>query len=76
LNETAYRQAKALYEARYIRLVHDFYLPKEDATGYLNTYAQKENGVWHAKNRSVRAFVDHYWNRYRKIGQETMPFED
>ncbi|NPA30105.1 MAG: invasion protein CiaB [Epsilonproteobacteria bacterium] len=76
LNETAYRRAKALYEARYIRLVHDFYLPKEDATGYLNTYAQKENGVWHAKNRSVRAFVDHYWNRYRKIGQETMPFED
>jgi len=74
LGEAAYRRAKALYEARYIRLVHGFYLPKKEAGGYLDTYVEKEKGVWHAKAPAVRAFVDHYWTRYREIGQETMPF--
>ena len=76
LSEEAYRKARALYEARYIRLVHDFYLPKADASGFLADYVQKDGGVWLPKNDKVHGFVDHYWDRYRQIGQETMPFEE
>ena len=75
LSMDAYRRTKALYQARYIRLVHDFYLPCEDAGGFLKSYLQKTDGIWHAKQNGVRRFVDHYWTRYQAIGQETMPFE-
>jgi hypothetical protein len=75
LGQEAYRKAKALYEARYIRLASAFYLPKKDASGFLAEYVEKSEGVWHARNEKVRAFCDHYWERNRAIGQETMPFE-
>jgi hypothetical protein len=76
LSQEAYRKAKALYEARYIRLAGTFYLPKKDASYFLADYVQKSEGVWHANNEKVRAFCDYYWERYRAIGQETMPFEE
>ena len=76
MGEDVYRKARALYEARYIKLVHDYYLPKADAGGFLADHVEKTEGVWHAKEPNVRAFVDHYWARYREIGQETMPFEN
>ncbi|BDY12825.1 invasion protein CiaB [Hydrogenimonas cancrithermarum] len=76
LSDGAYRRQKALYRARYIRLVHGFYLPKRDAGGFLASYVEKKDGVWLPKNETVRTFVDHYWNRYLEIGQETMPFEE
>ncbi|WP_457596881.1 invasion protein CiaB [Hydrogenimonas sp.] len=75
LGGEAYRKARALYEARYIRLVSHHYLPKTDAAGFLEAYLLKEAGCWHAKEPQVRAFVDHYWARYQEIGQETMPFD-
>ncbi|MCF6200807.1 MAG: invasion protein CiaB [Hydrogenimonas sp.] len=70
----AYEKQKSIYEERYMRLVRDFYIPKKDATGYLDRYVKKENGVWLPKDEKVRAFVEHYWSRYLQIGQETMPF--
>jgi len=75
LSEEAYRKQKALYQARYIRLAHEFYLPKRDASEFLASYVEKVDGVWLPKNDTVRAFVDHYWTRYLEIGQETMPFD-
>ncbi|WP_353661689.1 invasion protein CiaB [Hydrogenimonas sp. SS33] len=74
LTEEAYRRQKALYRARYIRLVHDFYLPKKDASGFLDAYVEKVEGVWLPRTGTVRDFVEHYWRRWQAIGQETMPF--
>ena len=75
LSADAYRKQQAIYRARYIRLAHEFYIPKRDAGGFLANYVQKSEGVWLPKNETVRIFVDHYWNRYLEIGQETMPFD-
>ena len=71
---SAYERDKTLYKERYLELIRDFYLPKKDAGAFLERYVQKEEGVWHPKAPAVREFVDHYWNRYLQIGQETMPF--
>ncbi|WP_300367895.1 invasion protein CiaB [Hydrogenimonas sp.] len=76
LGEDAYRKQKALYHARYIRLAHEFYIPKRDAGGFLANYVEKWEGIWLPKNERVRNFVEFYWGRYLEIGQETMPFED
>ena len=76
LGEDAYRKQKALYHARYIRLAHEFYIPKRDAGGFLANYVEKREGIWLPKNERVRNFVEFYWGRYLEIGQETMPFED
>ncbi len=70
----AYERQKVLYRERYIKLVRDFYLPKRDASGFLDEYVYKSEGVWHLKRDEAREFADHYWERYRRIGQETMPF--
>jgi len=74
LGEDAYRKQKALYQERYIRLAHKFYLPKQDASGFLANYVKKVDGIWLPKDERVRSFVDYYWARYLEIGQETMPF--
>jgi len=76
LSEDAYRKQKALYQARYIRLAHEFYLPKCDASGFLSNYVEKIDGIWLPKDDKVQMFVDHYWARYLEIGQETMPFSN
>ncbi|WP_456383419.1 invasion protein CiaB [Hydrogenimonas sp.] len=76
LGEEAYRKSRALYRARYITLVHDFYLAKRDAEEFLAKYVEKRDGIWHPTDEKVRRFVDHYWKRYLEIGQETMPFDD
>jgi len=74
LSEDAYRKQKALYQARYIKLAHEFYLPKQDAGEFLANYVEKVDGSWLPKDKKVRSFVDYYWTRYLEIGQETMPF--
>jgi len=74
LSENAYKKQKALYQARYIKLAHEFYLPKCDAGKFLANYVEKVDGIWLPKDEKVRNFVDHYWTRYLEIGQETMPF--
>ncbi len=70
----AYESQKVLYKERYIKLVRDFYLPKRDVGGFLDEYVYKSEGVWLPKRSEAREFVDYYWERYRQIGQETMPF--
>ncbi|WP_457599033.1 invasion protein CiaB, partial [Hydrogenimonas sp.] len=76
LGEEAYLRHKELYRERYTRLAGEWYICRRDAGEFLADYVQKEEGVWLPKDPEVRRFVDHYWERYLQIGQETMPFDE
>ncbi len=76
LGEEAYRRQKGIYRERYARLAGEWYLPRRDAGEFLARSVEKREGVWLPKDPEVRRFVDHYWRRYREIGQETMPFAE
>ncbi|WP_456485353.1 invasion protein CiaB [Hydrogenimonas sp.] len=76
LGEDAYEKAKELYKTRYTELAGEYYVPKRDAGGFLASYVEKRDGEWLPIDDTVRRFVDHYWARYQKIGQETMPFTE
>lgn len=73
-SDAAYQRQKELYLQRYRELFENFYWPKRDASGFLEKYLQKEDGVWRPKAPRVDTFVEHYWSRYKAIGQQTMPF--
>ncbi len=47
------------------------YLAKADANDYLGRYAVKEEGIFLPVSREVRDFVEHYYARYKEIGQQT-----
>jgi len=47
------------------------YLDKVDAGTYLNRYAKKEEGVYLPVKEKIRDFVEHYYARYKEIGQQT-----
>ena len=51
------------------RELADHYLRKLDATAFLQRFAIREGGGVIAADPTVRAFSDHYWDRYRAIGQ-------
>jgi len=69
-----YDTMKALYQSAYRDLaIH--YLRKEDAAAYLYRFVEKAEGVYLPKDELVREFVEHYYRRYREIGQETMSLE-
>jgi len=63
----AYREA---YEA-----LAKTYLSKEDASTYLNRYAVKEEGVYLPVKEEIRDFVEHYYARYKEIGQQTVALD-
>lgn len=48
------------------------YLNKEDAHIFLRDYATKFNEVYLPVKEDIRAFVEHYYARYKEIGQQTM----
>jgi hypothetical protein len=48
------------------------YLAKADAAMFLERFAQKQEGVYLPKTPEVRDFVEHYYARYKAIGQETV----
>jgi hypothetical protein len=50
----------------------EHYLNKEDAHIYLREYATRFNEVYLPVKEDVRAFVEHYYARYKEIGQQTM----
>jgi len=69
-----YRQYDAMKEAyisAYKNLVES-YLKKADASEYLEQYAVKNEGVYLPKNEKIREFVEHYYARYKEIGQQTV----
>jgi len=65
-----YDAMKEAYAAAYEMLAKT-YLAKEDASEYLRRYAVKESGVYLPVKEEIRAFVEHYYARYKEIGQQT-----
>jgi hypothetical protein len=61
---------KEAYQHAYRKLA-ETYLAKVDANGYLKQYAIKEEGVYLPVKEEVRSFVEHYYSRYKEIGQQT-----
>ena len=69
INYTKYDAMKREYKQAYKALAKH-YINKEDANIYLTQYAKKENGTYLPVDSTVRAFVKHYYNRYKLIGQQ------
>ena len=61
---------KEAYQNAYKNLAEN-YLKKEDANVYLSQYAQKVEGVYLPVDDTIRDFVQHYYARYKEIGQQT-----
>jgi len=66
-----YDAMKACYQDTY-RDLAQHYLAKEDAGSYLNRYAIKKDGIYLPVDEEIRAFVEHYYRRYKEIGQQTV----
>ena len=71
IDYSQYGMMKARYQAAYRDLV-SHYLRKEDAGSYLHRYVIKKEGHYLPGDELVREFVEHYYRRYREIGQETV----
>jgi len=64
-----YSEMKRLYQLAYTNLARN-YIDKIDADFYLSKYIKRENGVYLPKKERVLEFVEHYYNRYKEIGQQ------
>jgi hypothetical protein len=62
---------KKTYQDAYKKLAQN-YLSKVDANVYLNEYTSKEEGVYLPVNKEIKSFVEHYYARYKEIGQQTI----
>ena len=51
------------------------YLDKIDANSYLSKYVIKENGIFLPLKEDIRTFVEHYYARYKEIGQQTVTLD-
>ncbi|MGC9351784.1 MAG: invasion protein CiaB, partial [Sulfurovum sp.] len=71
IDYSKYDAMKAAYIAAYENLARH-YLSKEDAYIYLRDYAEKFSGIFLPVDEEIRAFVEHYYTRYKEIGQETV----
>jgi len=69
LNEEKFEKIKSWYIKTYSNLALA-YLDKKDANEFLDIYAIKEGKIFMPKDYQTRAFVEHYYARYKKIGQE------
>ncbi|MFA6788502.1 MAG: invasion protein CiaB [Arcobacteraceae bacterium] len=69
LSEDAFVALKQWYIKTYQELALH-YLHKKDATEFLNKYATKEKKYFMPNNDTINAFVTHYFERYKAIGQE------
>jgi hypothetical protein len=47
-------------------------LAKVDANEYLKHYAVKEKAIYLPVKDEIKAFVEHYYARYKEIGQQTI----
>ena len=71
IDYSRYDEMKESYQNAYRNLAEN-YLSKVDANVYLSTYASKENGVYLPAKEEIRSFVEHYYARYKEIGQQTI----
>jgi hypothetical protein len=70
IDYSKYEAMKETYQNAYRNLA-ETYLSKTDANVYLSMYASKENGVYLPLKEEIRSFVEHYYARYKEIGQQT-----
>jgi len=70
IDYTRYDAMKEAYISAYEALAKT-YLDKEDAGTYLKRYVEKKNGVYLPAKEDIRIFVEHYYRRYKAIGQQT-----
>ena len=70
IDYSRYDAMKEGYQKAYSALAQS-YLNKEDANIYLSIYASKEEGVYLPIKSEIRNFVEHYYLRYKEIGQQT-----
>lgn len=71
INIESYPKLTAWYEDTYRSLVKH-YLAKSPAGEWLKQFVQCQYGEHYATNQQVRDFADHYWERYKLIGQEIL----
>jgi len=69
-----YDEMKKAYQEAYEALAQT-YLSKQDANTYLSRYAVKEEGVYLPVKEEIKAFVEHYYARYKEIGQQTVALD-
>ncbi len=70
IDHNKYNEMKQTYQVTYKKLVEN-YLAKVDASVYLSAYARKEDAVYLPVKDDIKAFVEHYYARYKEIGQQT-----
>jgi len=71
IDYSKYDAMKEAYISAYKKLAEN-YLKKVDAGEYLASYTVKQEAVYLPKNEEIRSFVEHYYTRYEKIGQQTV----
>jgi len=71
INYAKYDAMKEAYIVAYKNLA-DNYLKKVDASEYLAQYTVKNEGIYLPKNEKIKSFVEHYYARYKEIGQQTV----
>jgi len=71
IDYSKYDAMKNGYQDAYQKLAQN-YLEKVDAQVYLNDYAVKNNGVYLPVKEEIKDFVEHYYARYKEIGQQTI----
>jgi len=71
IDYSKYDAMKETYITAYKDLA-DNYLRKVDASEYLGQYTVKNDGIYLPKNEKIKSFVEHYYARYKDIGQQTV----
>jgi len=71
IDYSKYDAMKEAYITAYKDLAKN-YLKKVDASEYLAQYAVKNEGIYLPKNEKIKSFVEHYYARYKEIGQQTV----
>jgi hypothetical protein len=74
IDYSKYDAMKAAYIEAYENLAKT-YLDKIDANSYLSKYTQKTEGVYLPVKEEIRTFVEHYYARYKEIGQQTVSLD-
>ena len=69
INYNKYNQMKESYQKAYNFLAKS-YINKMDANFYLSKYTQKIDGIYLPKKEKIINFVEHYYKRYKEIGQQ------
>ena len=64
-----YDEMKKRYQEAY-RSLAQHYIDKREANEYLEKYAQKSEGIYLPIDKTILAFVEHYYARYKEIGQQ------